>query len=438
MTDVDVQAATIALGRQLAQARRHAGLTQHTLAGRVSYSRTTLANVEIGRQRAVREFWVVVDQVLGAGGVLVTQADHLDALIEQRRADRDQAARQRRYEHARTIPAPAGPTPVTETEEVDRRDLLRALAMTGAALAAPALDVPGPGRVDETDVAQYASLTAHLWQVYALTPAKRRALPLVRDQLDALTEHLGRPQRQAVRQRLCAVAADSFQLAGEIYLDADRDADAAQCYSLAASASREAGDFDLWACALTRHAFLSLYDRRPDQAAPMLDAAAQVALRGDQELATRHWVQAVRAQALAGLGDLDGCQAALEGAAQVTGTTAPGGWLRFDDTRLPEERGACFTALGRPDLAEAALAEALTADISPRRRGSVLVDLAVAGVQRGDVEQVLTYADEVIDLAEATGSGVIARRLRDLRAHLAPLLADGRVRRLDARIAATV
>src|SRR5258708_31351163 len=34
------------------------------------------------------------------------------------------------------------------------------------------------------------------------------------------------------------------------------------CYALAASAGKEAGLNDLWACALTRHAFIGLYERR--------------------------------------------------------------------------------------------------------------------------------------------------------------------------------
>lgn len=55
----------------------------------------------------------------------------------------------------------------------------------------------------------------------------------------------------------------------------------------------------------------------------------------------------------------------------MDGQVQNGGWLRFDDIRLAEERGACFVELRRPDLAEAALTEALGQGISLRRRGIV-------------------------------------------------------------------
>lgn len=59
-----------------------------------------------------------------------------------------------------------------------------------------------------------------------------------------------------------------------------------------------------------------------------------------------------------------------------------GGWLRFDGSRLAEERGACYLQLGRPDLAEEALTAALAQPLSLRRRAAVLSDLAVLGAHR--------------------------------------------------------
>ena len=99
---------------------------------------------------------------------------------------------------------------------------------------------------------------------------------------------------------------------------------------------------------------------------------------------------------------------------------------------------AAFAAqhVGRPDLAEAALTSALAQHLSTRRRGSVLVDLALIGVQRRDSDRLITHADAALDLARQTGSGVIGRRLRGLQAQLAPLLDDTKVRHLHQRIAA--
>ncbi|MGH3905535.1 MAG: hypothetical protein ACRDTE_15315 [Pseudonocardiaceae bacterium] len=109
-----------------------------------------------------------------------------------------------------------------------------------------------------------------------------------------------------------------------------------------------------------------------------------------------------------------------------------GGWLRFDGSRLAEERGACYVALQRFDLA--ALGNALQQNLSGRRRGSVLTDLAMIGVQRGDVDQLMTYADAALEMVEQTGSGFIGRKLHGLQSHLAPLLGNSRVRQLNDRI----
>lgn len=221
-------------------------------------------------------------------------------------------------------------------------------------------------------------LNSHLWQVFMLASSKSKVYPLVQDHLAALVESLQRSATEATHRRLCALAGDLFQLAGEIHFDANQYTDAAHCYSLAASASREAGAYDLWACAVTRHAFIGVYEREYGKAVPMLDLATNLSRRGDSGLSTRHWVDVVRAEALAGLGDFDGCQRALDAAEHVrdlTGQIHNGGWLRFDGSRLHEERGACYTMLRRPDLAEVVLVDALTHNLSaaaarrPRRPG---------------------------------------------------------------------
>ncbi|WP_282764097.1 helix-turn-helix transcriptional regulator [Actinoplanes sandaracinus] len=85
--------------------------------------------------------------------------------------------------------------------------------------------------------------------------------------------------------------------------------------SLAASAGREAGAHDQWR---------------------------------DNRLPTTHWVAAVQATTYASLGDLDRCENALDTAGEVAGISResiPGGWLRFDDSRLTEERGTCVADL---------------------------------------------------------------------------------------------
>jgi tetratricopeptide (TPR) repeat protein len=315
-----------------------------------------------------------------------------------------------------------------------RREALRVFSMVSTALA-----LRSPDDTTDDDGTDYTRLNSHLWQVYALASSKAEVLPLVRTQLSVLTAALQGAQSLVAKQQICAAAGDLYQLKGEIHFDANDYTRAADSYSLAALASETAENFDLWACAMTRHAFLSVYERRFDQAAPMLDLAAELARRGDPSLSTRHWVSVVQAETFAGLGDIDACQRALDAAEAVRtlmGTVHNGGWLRFDGSRLAEERGTCYATLGRHGLAEAALSDALKQKLTTRRRASVLIDLATIGAQRGDPDRVVAHASTVLAEARATGSAVIRRKLTGLQRHLAPLLTDRRMQLLSSEITA--
>lgn len=70
-----------ALGRQLAHWRKAAGMTQAALARRMAYSRSSVANVEIGRNTTTRGFWERADRELRAEGTLVNAFHTLHELI---------------------------------------------------------------------------------------------------------------------------------------------------------------------------------------------------------------------------------------------------------------------------------------------------------------------------------------------------------------------
>lgn len=344
------------------------------------------------------------------------------------------------------VEPPAAGQPVgrdlQEVHDVKRRDLLRTFSMAGALLAVQGEsldeDQVDAVRRNAADLADHAVVNGYLWRSFTSTPIKAELLPAVLAHVDVLASALRQVRGEATHRQLCRLAADVFQLAGEIYFDANRYTEAAHHYSLAASAAERSGDFDLWTCALTRHAYISLYEWRFDRAEPMLELASGLAKRGDGALSTRYWVSVVRAQSFAGLGDVSACQRMLDDAERVrnlSGQIHNGGWLRFDGSRLAEERGGCYAVLGRLNLAEAELGEALSGDLTPRRRAGVLVDLATLGARSGDLDRVATYVDAAITMALRTGSGVISRKLQSLRPYLAPLLKDDGARRLDARIA---
>ncbi|MFB9363596.1 helix-turn-helix domain-containing protein [Actinoplanes nipponensis] len=69
------------LGEELAGRRSAAGYTQRRFAAReeIHYGRSTIANVETGRQRVSRDFWHACDIVLKTGGVLVRKYERINA-----------------------------------------------------------------------------------------------------------------------------------------------------------------------------------------------------------------------------------------------------------------------------------------------------------------------------------------------------------------------
>lgn len=427
---------------RLAERRKSVGYSQERLAERLGVERSTVVRWEAGGTEP--QPWVrpMLAEVLRLS--LDQLADLLASGTKPGVASAPSAAVREPFGDL-VADQQEGP----EQDDMNRRELLRLMSMAGAlvatAEAGDRLDwerleyfTSGTRRLDPLAVEEYAALNAHLWRVFAMAKTKRHTYPLVREQLGVLVSALQRSHDDVVHRKLCALVADLFQLAGEVLFDSNHYTEAAHCYTLAATASKEAGAFDLWACALTRHAFIEVYERQFTSARPMLEFAAGLARRGDSALSTRHWVSAVQAQTLAGLGDLEACQRALDHADhvhQLTGRIHTAGWLRFDGSRLPEERGACFVALRRADLAEHALSAALHLELSERRRGGVLTDLAVLGLQQGDIEQLVSNADAAIEIARDTGSGWLGRKLFGLQLQLAPLMTNQQVSQLGRELA---
>jgi transcriptional regulator with XRE-family HTH domain len=88
-----IENARRALGTELAACRRAAGHNQAALAELVGYSRSTIANVETGRQNVPRDFWERADAACHAGGTLIESSNRLEIAV---RREHEDAARQAR------------------------------------------------------------------------------------------------------------------------------------------------------------------------------------------------------------------------------------------------------------------------------------------------------------------------------------------------------
>ncbi|GAA1614067.1 helix-turn-helix domain-containing protein [Catellatospora bangladeshensis] len=74
---VSIEQARAALGSHLAALRAAAGYTQATFARLTFYGRSSIANIETGRQVATRDFWTLCDQLLSSGSLLTAEHDRL-------------------------------------------------------------------------------------------------------------------------------------------------------------------------------------------------------------------------------------------------------------------------------------------------------------------------------------------------------------------------
>src|SRR2546421_1857482 len=208
-----------ALGRQLAAYRQAAGLKQEELAPLVHYGRSSVANVETGREKGSRTFWQCCDEVLAAGGVLIAAYEATEAGL---RTQREESA-------GPTTPS----TPVAANgageggEQVHRRRVVIDLSLVGLSaplaaveairhrLAAFAQDGQGP------DIDEWDEIAWEYTRSFYDTPLDRLLRDLTAD-LSLLEQRLA-PSNPAqhrdlarVGGQLAAIAAMAWASAGEI------------------------------------------------------------------------------------------------------------------------------------------------------------------------------------------------------------------------------
>lgn len=417
-----MEAARQALGRQLAAFREAAGIRQQELARWLCYSRSSVANVEIGRQNAPRTFWCRADEVLHTGGVL---AAGYDALRVADRRRRDLTARAMTL----TMPWPQGAGSSSSAQARDCED--HAGLSPVEALIGELTGISWPFHIDDrggrigfgdlplTDISglivtYFLRLDDERGGDTLLQPLAGfvdRIIPVVDDRPDEGLAGFG---------QLC-------QLAGWLALDAGRAGAARRYLTMAVHAGHETDDPGLAASGL---AYLSLQDgyRGRIRSALALAKTALDTTAGCATPLTRTMLANRLARAQAACGNTSATLTSLDYARTAFsqgGSEPEPTWVTYvDEVEVEAQAGACYLELRMPTEARRALTTALgrLSEVTPHRvRDQVhyLCRLAHCCLLECDVEQACHHAGLAVRAAQALGSRRVNDRLLEFHDQLA-------------------
>lgn len=241
------------LGRQLAALRQAAGHTQHEFASLVHYTRSSIANVEVGRQHAPRKFCVLADSVLASGGALAAAWDEIESLEQTRRRAGD------------GLPLPASSAVSTDSdEELEALELVQGVS---------ASDIGGD------TLSRLERVVDELAMQYSVTPPAdllgrtRRYLSYVVRLIDArktLDEH----------RRLLVVGAWLSLLAATLHIDLEQRPAAGARLMTAAKLAQQTGHAEIYAWCFETEAWSQLTDGDYRRALELSQAAQRFAPNG--------------------------------------------------------------------------------------------------------------------------------------------------------------
>lgn len=368
-----------ALGRQLALLRRASGHNQHEFAALVHYARSTIANVEVGRQHAPREFWMRCDSVLATGGTLAAAWDEVEAL-----------------------------------EQTQRRAVDRLLMTTGGGMDAMALDSDGElealeliQRVSASDVGdetldRLERVVDELAMKYSVTPPgellgrTRRYLAFVVKLVDArktLDEH----------RRLLVVGAWLSLLAATLHIDLRQHAAATARLTTAAKLAQQTGHAEIYAWCFETEAWSLLTDGDYQRALELSQAAQRFAPEGSS-IAIQSAAQAGRAWAR--LGDARQTYQAIDRVAALVSPlpelARPEHHYRYDPEKSVAYVATTLAWLGDPaaePYAREVIARLGSTELDgkwPRRVAAAQLDLALALLAADKFDEACATAQSAI------------------------------------------
>jgi hypothetical protein len=434
-----IDGARRALGAKLAAYRRAAGHNQESLARLTDYSRSTVANVETGRQHVPREFWVHVDGLLDAAGTLIQASDQIEAAV---RSEHQAVALRSgpvltgtagdRGELTGADGAGDGPLDVIAMAAAQARDHAERSAVTEI----------GPGTVE-----QLTAEVARVGRAYVSAPP----LPL----FAAMHQVLGRVQDSLERRAYPRQSRELNFLAGALCglmanasLDLGREEAADDLGRAAWTYGHIIGFGPLMGWARGTQALAAIWDHR------YLDAVqhAENGLADVKDGMGAVRLHAIRARALAAHGERQQARSAMTAARQARAGArrdelhdGMAGEFAFDDAKL------CYydalTLIDSQDPAAAARAAQtairLYRSVPDRSRSYgcealARVQLAKARLMSGDAGQAAEALAGVLALDPQRRIGSLASQLQACRDLLAvpEFRASGTARQLDRQLIA--
>ncbi len=308
--------------------------------------------------------------------------------------------------------------------------------------AAPRTDGPADGRL----LADLAALTLSYGGLREVVSPATLLRP-VTDHLDVLLRTMPRAVSSADALQVQIATTQTAIIAGWLTFNIGQPGKALAHWLLAYELASEAGHADLTAYALACRSRLHSRVHRGDQAVvpaialALLDRALALAGTSDDS-ALRSWLLVNRAEQHADAGNTAACDRDLDAAVHVIwgqGTRDDVFWAHWSAARLDTYRGNCARLLHRPAEAIGVLESFLRARDSRviPARTNPLTDLAVAYVERGEVEHACELLANAFTAATDAGYTEGVSRVLDMRSTtLAPYGAEPAVKHLDERLRA--
>jgi tetratricopeptide (TPR) repeat protein len=436
------QDARVALGEELAAYRRAAGYTQARLAKAIGYSRSTIANVETGRQRVPRHFWERTDAALRTGGTLATASDQVEATArdELRAAARQvstvREARTWQHRMERVCDGPA--ESLSDGNKGLARDAQgswwptgqRATAMDSEAI--PLLDGNSPAgreaglrRVTPGDVIRLRGMRAHLKAIDDAhgggTALPMAAWYLRHEVRPLLYARDGDPTTRALIEVVAELQLDVAWMA----YDAGQQDLATRHFTSALRLAHQAGNRLLGGRILAAMSHQAIYLGNKRQAIDFAQAARNLT----RQIATPRVIAmeaTMEACAQAAAGDAKQCHRALGDAADSVALLSIGqddpDWLDFDEGGYWGHAARAHRDLGELRQAEecAEKSVGLCLPEHSRTRAQRNTIQATAHLRMGEVDAAAAAAERVVREAWNLHSGHVFGEVADLVAAIAP------------------